>query len=269
MQQHNSYKPEGLLIDLDGTIYHGTRVIEGAVEWLAALQAAQVRYLFVTNNSTAAPEVVAERLQAMGIPAAPAQVCTSAQASAAYIAERQPGASVFIIGEAGLFAAATEAGLTIIEGTAELEADYVLQGIDRQLSYERLTKAVRLIRQGSNYVLTNPDLLLPATDGLIPGAGSIGALLSAASGVKPTVIGKPSAVLVDFALRRLGITAERTLMVGDNLATDIAAGQASGCKTALVLTGITTPDNLASLAETHNVQPDYIFHQLKELHSLL
>jgi len=257
--------PRALLIDLDGTIYHGGRMIEGADVWIASLREAGLPYLFVTNNSTASPEAFAERLRAMGIAAEPDQVCTSAQAAASYIATERPDASVFVIGESGLRDAVVGQGLTVVDQ----EADVVLQGLDRELSYERLTRAVRMIHAGARYVLTNPDLLLPMEEGVIPGAGSIAALLEAAGGVPPVVIGKPSSILVDYALARLSATAEQTWMVGDNMLTDIAAGARAGCPTALVLTGITTADNLERYIDRAGVRPDLVFHTLHELQAYI
>ena len=132
-------RPRGMLIDLDGTLYHGSRMIDGADVLIRMLQQRGIRYLFVTNNSSAAPEVVADRLSAMGIPAKPEEVCTSAQAAAQYIAQMQPQAGVFVVGEDGLRAALCEAGLRV----RDTEPDYVVQGIDRSLTYERITEAVR------------------------------------------------------------------------------------------------------------------------------
>ncbi len=251
----------GFLIDLDGTLYHGDRRIEGADRLIRYLQAEQIPYLFVTNNSSAAPETVAQRLTDMGIPASPSDVCTSAQAAARYVAERHPQASVYAVGEAGLKQALEEEGLALTDS----RPDFVVQGIDRNVRYDDLAKAVRYIRDGAAYVLTNPDLLLPSSDGLIPGAGSIGAMIKAASGTEPVLIGKPSAILMNEALRRLGRQAEHTWVVGDNMATDIAAGRAAGCGTLLVLTGLTTADNLEHYAEQAGCRPDLICGDLDEL----
>lgn len=251
----------GLLIDLDGTLYHGGIMIPGADELIQMLREQELSYLFVTNNSTAAPEVVAERLQAMGIPASPEDVCTSAQGTAAYIAELQPNARVHVIGETGLRLALEAAGLQLVEE----EPDIVVQGIDRQITYDKLAKAVQFIRGGATYILTNPDLLLPSEQGLIPGAGSISALLRAATGVMPTVIGKPSKILMDFALRRMGLEASDAWVIGDNPATDIAAGHAAGCKSILVLTGLATGDNYKELLATAGCEADVIIHDLYQL----
>ncbi|XEC92581.1 TIGR01457 family HAD-type hydrolase [Paenibacillus tarimensis] len=261
MSVKETTKPQGLLIDLDGTLYHGGTMVEGADRWIASLKEQGLPYLFVTNNSSATPEAVAGRLTAMGIPASEDRVCTSAQAAAAYIAGIRPSAKVHIIGEDGLRAAVMDAGLEITDEAA----DYVLQGIDRRLTYEKVSHAVRLIHGGATYILTNPDVLLPADNGLIPGAGSIAAMIRTAGGAEPVTIGKPSSILVDFALNRLQLAAEQTWMIGDNMATDIAAGRIAGCVTALVLTGITTADNIGEHRARSGVEPDLIFKDLKEI----
>lgn len=256
---------KGLLLDLDGTLYHGTKRIDGADLLIRQLREWKLPYRFVTNNSTVSSEIVAERLCRMGIEAEPDEVCTSAQAAAQYITHLKQGASVLVIGESGLLEAAEAAGLKLTEE----QPDFVLQGLDRQLSYEQVTRAVRSIHQGAEYVLTNPDLLLPGEGGLFPGAGSIGAMLTAAGGKEPTLIGKPSKILMDYSLRQLGLPAEETWVIGDNLATDIAAGHASGCGTILVLTGLTNRDNLDDYAERAGCRPDIICDDLHKLSSYI
>lgn len=252
---------KGLFIDLDGTLYHGHERIEGADRLIRYLRHNKIPYLYVTNNSSATPEEVADRLSAMGIPATADDVCTSAQAAAGYIADQSPGASVFVIGETGLVTALHAAGLRL----AEDSPDYVVQGIDRALTYERVARAVAFIRGGAGSVMTNPDLLLPTEGGLMPGAGSIGAMVQAASGVKPVLIGKPSDVLMNYALERLGVRADETWVVGDNIATDIAAGIAAGCGTVLVLTGLTNAGNMAHYAEAAGCRPDLVIEHLDAL----
>ncbi|OXM17522.1 TIGR01457 family HAD-type hydrolase [Paenibacillus herberti] len=241
----------GLLLDLDGTIYRGDEVIEGAPELMKALREAGVPYKYVTNNSSASPAAVAQRLRAMGIPASADEVCTSAQAAAAYAAEHYPGGKIFMVGEEGLAEELEGAGLQLVEEAA----DAVVQGINRRFTYEQAAAAVRELLSGAAYIMTNPDLLLPSKGGLFPGAGSIGAMLQAASGVQPVLIGKPSPVLMDYALGRLGVTREEVWVVGDNLATDIASGDNSGCRTILVLTGLTDAANYERYATVANVSP--------------
>lgn len=258
-------KPKGLLIDLDGTLYHGRNRIEGADLLIERLKEMQIPFLYVTNNSSRTPEQVAAHLMEMGIPALPEEVCTSSLAAAKYIAKESPGAKVAMLGEDGLREALLSAGLTIVEQSPE----YVIQGIDRSFDYEKLTRAVRWIQEGAVSILTNPDLQLPSDTGLMPGAGSLGAAIEAASGVKPTVIGKPSSILMKHASDRLGLAPEEIYVIGDNIRTDIAAGVHAGCKTVLVMTGITTDRNMEAHLEAAGVTPDYICRDLNEVISLL
>lgn len=255
----------GVLLDLDGTLYHGNRMIPGADRLMEQLVNLCVPFRYVTNNSSLSPDAFAARLRGMGLPARPEDVCTSAGAAAQYVAANRPGAKVYIIGESGLRGAAEEAGLELVEDRAEI----VLQGIDRELSYDKIARAVTQLLGGAEFVMTNPDLLLPSEHGLMPGAGSIGAMIQAASGKQPTIIGKPSAILMNYALDRLGASAEETLVVGDNLATDIGAGRAAGCSTALVLTGLTTADNMESYAAKAGCRPDVVCADLDALSSYI
>lgn len=255
----------GLLIDLDGTLFHGGRMIPGADELIAGLRKAGIPFLFVTNNSSRTAASVAAHLSGMGIAANSEEVCTSSMAAARYIAEESPGARVAILGEEGLIEACTAAGLTIVTD----DPQYVVQGIDRSFTYHSLAQASRWILGGAKFVLTNPDLMLPSDDGVMPGAGSLGAAIEAASGVAPVVIGKPETHLVSYAVSMLGIKQEEAVVVGDNMRTDISAGANAGCRTILVLTGLTTPDNLEHYKTVTGVTPDEIYSDLAELISML
>jgi 4-nitrophenyl phosphatase len=261
MKQYQHGALKGLLIDLDGTMYQGSRPVDGADRLIRHLQREGIAYRFVTNNSSATPVEVASRLSAMGIPARPEDVCTSAQAAAVYIAKLAPHSSVFVIGQKGLREALTEAGLRLTDE----HPDFVVQGIDREFTYDRVAQAVQHIRSGVPFILTNPDRLVPSTHGLLPGAGSIGAMIQAASGQEPIIIGKPSSILMNYALDSIGLTHRETWVVGDNLATDIAAGIASGCGTALVLTGLTTRENYDDYKNQAGCTPDIIYDTLDEL----
>lgn len=252
---------KAFLIDLDGTLYHGPTTIPKADALISLLRSKAIPFLFVTNNSSRTPAEVAEHLQRMGIPAKPEEVCTSAVAAAEYIAVEMAQRRVAVIGENGLLEATRQAGLILDEEQPEI----VLQGIDRQFTYETLTRAARWIRGGAGYVLTNPDLLLPSQDGLVPGAGTLGAAIQAATGVKPVIIGKPEAPLMNYAIARLGLTAAEVAVIGDNMYTDIAAGVRAGCGTILALTGVTTADNLPDYIESSGVQPDVVCHTLDEV----
>ncbi|CAM2783950.1 TIGR01457 family HAD-type hydrolase [Paenibacillus sediminis] len=251
---------KGYLIDLDGTLYHGNRMIEGADRLIRCLDDQGIPYLFVTNNSSRTPEEVMVHLRKMGIPAQIEHVCTSSLAAAQYIASQAPSGKVAVIGEEGLRHALQGAGLTLVEN----DPQYVVQGIDRTFTYEKLTQALRWIRNGAQYILTNPDLLLPTDGGLMPGAGTIAASIEAGSGIKPVIIGKPSSILMEYALHRIGLSANEVAVIGDNIRTDIAAGAAAGCGTILVLTGITTADNMHDHMQITQVKPDVIWDNLNQ-----
>lgn len=255
----------GLLIDLDGTLFHGGVMIPGADKLIAGLRSAKIPFLFVTNNSSRTAAAVAAHLNGMGIEANSHEVCTSSMAAARYIAGESPQARVAILGEEGLLQACSEAGLTIVED----HPDYVVQGIYRSFTYDSLAKASRWIMGGAKFVLTNPDLMLPSDDGVMPGAGSLGAAIEAASGVSPVVIGKPESHLITYATTLLGIKPEDAVVVGDNMRTDISAGVQAGCRTLLVLTGITTMDNLEHYQNITGVTPDEIYADLAELMVML
>lgn len=256
---------KGLLIDLDGTLYHGKHMISGADTLINTLKSMNIPYLFVTNNSSRTAQDVAALLNGMGIQAVPEDVCTSSQAAAKYIAEESPGARVAILGEDGLRQALSEAGLQEVEESPQ----YVVQGIDRNFTYQSLAAAIRWISEGAQYILTNPDLLLPSDHGQIPGAGTISASIEAGSGVKPIVIGKPSSHLMTYATDILGMKPSEVTVIGDNMRTDIAAGAAAGCETILVLTGITTDNNLQQHIQSTGVEPDTICKDLHEVIKLL
>ncbi|MCM3783881.1 TIGR01457 family HAD-type hydrolase [Neobacillus mesonae] len=257
--------PKAYLLDLDGTIYHGKQRIDGAELLIQHLKTSEIPYLYVTNNSSRTPAGVAEHLRALGIEASGEEVCTSAVAAAEYVAEESPGAKVAYIGEEGLKEAIINAGLQITEDSPE----YVIQGIDREFTYHKLTKALRWINGGAKFILTNPDLQLPADDGLTPGAGTIGAAIEAATQVKPVVIGKPSSILMKHAIDRLGLPAEEVAVIGDNMRTDIAAGAAAGCASILVLTGVTTKENLDVHIRATGIKPDEIYEDLHKLISTI
>lgn len=256
---------KGFLIDLDGTLYHGTRVIPGAAELIVELNRAHIPFLFVTNNSSRTPAEVAHHLEDMGVPALEEQVCTSAVAAATHIAEENPGSSVAAIGEIGLITALQEAGLKL----SEESPDYVVQGIDRSFNYEKLAKATGWINGGAKYILTNPDLRLPTTEGIMPGAGTLSAAIVAATDSKPVIIGKPSAIIMKQAIERLNLEPSEVAVIGDNMLTDIAAGEAAGCGTILTLTGVTTPENIEYYQGLTGIEADVVCKSLDDVRSLI
>ncbi|MFN0221662.1 HAD-IIA family hydrolase [Paenibacillus sp. KR2-11] len=259
----------GFLLDLDGTLYHGDHPIPYAAEFIEWLKGRGYPYLYVTNNSSRTPEQVAQHLRRTGIEAEAHEVLTSSQAAALYMKDAGlPQGPVLYIGEEGLRQALTDAGFEPVAAGEEAQpetAAAVVQGIDRSFSYGKLLAAVRQIRRGALSVLTNPDHLLPWNGELTPGAGSIAASIERASETPPVVIGKPSPIIMKYAVERLGLSPGDIWAVGDNLGTDIRGGADAGCRTSLVLTGLVTEANAAEQIARAGVEPELVCRHLMEL----
>ena len=247
---------KGYLLDLDGTIYRGTEAVPGAKAFLEHLREKKIPYLFLTNNSSATPQQVAKRLQQMGIEATADEVYTSSMATAQYLSEQAEEARVYVIGEEGLRTELLSRGFILTEDAPK----FVVVGIDKEFSYEKLAIAARAVRNGAALIATNGDAALPSNHGLIPGNGSLVAAVEVASGAKATFIGKPEPIIVRYALGKLGTHTGDTLIVGDNLHTDIEAGANSGLDSLLVLTGYSTRED----AQRHAVRPTHVAEDLAE-----
>ncbi|MBM7097014.1 TIGR01457 family HAD-type hydrolase [Bacillus sp. H-16] len=242
---------KGYLIDLDGTMYRGKEEISEAVTFVNQLVEKKIPYLFVTNNSSRTPEQVSDKLVSMGIPSTPDHVFTTSMATANYVSEKKPGATVFTIGEEGIKQALKEKGMKPGDETA----DVVVVGIDRAISYEKLSTACLAVRNGATFISTNGDVAIPTERGLLPGNGSLTSVVTVSTGVKPTFIGKPESIIVNQALDVLGTAKEETVMVGDNYHTDILAGIHAGLDTIIVHTGVTSKEQLTDYDEqpTHSI----------------
>jgi 4-nitrophenyl phosphatase len=249
-----SYK--GYLIDLDGTMYKGTEKIEAAAEFVRKLYAKGIPYLFVTNNSSRTPEQVAQKLREFDIPTKTEQVFTTSQATANYIYEQKPNASVYAIGEEGLHSALAEKNFSF----AREKADYVVMGIDREISYEKLAVACLAVRNGAVFISTNADIAIPTERGLLPGNGSLTSVVAVSTQTKPIFIGKPESVIMEQALKVIGTNKEETMMVGDYYDTDILAGMNAGLDTLLVHTGVTTKELLSK----YDRMPTYAIDSLDQ-----
>ena len=247
---------KALVIDLDGTVYRGTTLIQGADEAIATLCAAYDLY-FLTNNSTRSRREVARRLSDLGIACTEQQLITSGYAAAKYIRDQYPKSRVYVIGEQGLVDELREQHLTICEE----DCDCVLIGLDKAFSYTKLHNALHFLLQGAVFIATNTDPFLVTSTGIKPGAGAIVAAIETASGKHPMVTGKPGSFMRALILTMVNVQPQEILIVGDNLATDIRMGIESGMKTALVLTGAATKND----SETSPIRPDIVVDSLAEL----
>ncbi len=230
----------------------------GLVEFFQFLRRQDIHFVCATNNASTLPEKLAERLQGWGTDVKPEEIVTSSIATADYLAANFPvGARIYVVGMEGLRVPLLQRGFEI----AEDRVAAVVAGIDWQLTYNEIKRAALNIRAGAAFIGTNGDRTFPSEEGIIPGAGAILAALEAGTGIKPIVMGKPEAYLYETALKRMHAVPEHTLVLGDRLETDILGAVRMKLKSALVLSGVTTREQLA--ASTY--QPDAVFEDISTL----
>ena len=248
---------EGYLIDLDGTIYRGSEPIPAGRRFVEQLQARQIPFLFLTNNTTKTPETVANRLaNEFSIHVGPETVYTATLATIDYLNDANKGKKVYVIGEQGLIEPILASGYVWEEETP----DYVVVGLDTDVTYEKFVVATLAIQKGATFIGTNPDKNIPTERGLLPGAGSVIAMIEASTQQKAIYIGKPEAIIMEKAVETLGMEKANVLMVGDNYTTDILAGINNGIDTLLVLSGFTQKADVPTLP----VPPTYLVDSLDE-----
>ncbi|MDT2815096.1 TIGR01457 family HAD-type hydrolase [Vagococcus carniphilus] len=248
---------KGYLIDLDGTIYLGDTPIEAGKRFVESLQEKQIPFLFVTNNTTKTPKAVQEKLaNHFDIHVSKETVYTATLATIDYMKDKALGDKVYVVGESGLKDGIKDAGFKLDEE----KPDYVVVGLDSEITYEKLIVATLAIQNGAHFIGTNPDKNIPTHRGLLPGAGSLIALLETSTQSKAVIIGKPEGIIMDKALEKLNLTKKDVVMVGDNYETDIKAGINNGIDTLLVLTGFTKKEDVSELP----VAPTYVVNSLDD-----
>ena len=247
---------DALLFDLDGVLYRGDQRVVHAGSSMAALRERGARLAFLTNNSSRTPAQVARKLVAMGIEARAEEIVTSALATADLLAAR--GGTAYVIGEDGIRQALAAAGIRIADGEPDA-VDHVVVGVDFAVTYAKLATACELVERGARLVATNPDGSFPVAGALWPGAGALLAVITTTTGAEPEVVGKPFAPLFVSAATR--VEAERPLVIGDRLDTDIAGAVLCGWDSVLVLTGVSTRDDVS----TSRVRPTFVVDDLGAL----
>lgn len=237
---------KALILDMDGVIWRSDKPIGDLPAIFSSLKQKGYAVLLATNNSTRTVAQYLQVIASLGVNLDSWQIVTSSEAVGDYLKGKYPqGGPVYIVGEEGVADALRRRGFYV----DTQQALAVVAGMDRQATYQKIAVANRLIRAGAEYIGTNPDKTFPTPDGLVPGAGSIIIAIAAASGVEPLVLGKPRPYMYELGLQRLGLQAEQVLVVGDRLETDIAGAQEIGCRSALVLSGVT------SLVDARSWQP--------------
>ncbi len=251
---------QGFVFDLDGTIYVGDRLIRDAAQVIGKLRALGRRVVFLSNNPTRNREAYCEKLARLGIPASVDDVVSSGYATARYLQRVAPGAVLYVVGEEALIEDLRTAGFRFSDDPSHVE--YVVVGFDRTFDYQKLNTAMQAVKRGAHFVATNPDRTCPVEGGEIPDcAAMIGAVEGATGKRVEVVIGKPSPIIVEIALEAVGLSADQCIAIGDRLETDILMGRNAGMGTALVLTGITRPEELTASA----IQPDHVLKNVGEV----
>jgi 4-nitrophenyl phosphatase len=263
------------IVDMDGVLWHGDEPLPGLVPFFDRLRARGVRFVLATNNASRTPDQYVAKLAGMGVSVSEAEVLTSAQATAHYLSEQRAQAlasgrdghalsRVFAIGDEGVRRALLEAGFEL-GGLYDLSAGFVVVGMDRGLSWDKLATATLNIRAGARFVGTNPDTTLPTEYGFTHGNGAILGALQIATGVAPVIIGKPEPIMYQQALQRLGASAAETVAIGDRLETDILGAVRAGLPSLLVLSGISQRADL----ERVDYAPTWILPDIVALTAVL
>jgi len=225
------------LIDMDGVLVHEETAIDGASDFIRALERSGRRFQVMTNNSIYTPRDLHARLLRSGIDIPEQAIWTSALATAQFLDSQREGGSAYVIGEAGLTTALHEVGYVM----TDQDPDYVVLGETRTYSFSSITKAIRLLEDGARFIATNPDPTGPSREGSLPATGSVAAMITRASGVAPYFVGKPNPLMMRSALNRIEAHSETTVIVGDRMETDVVSGLEAGLRTVLVLSGSTKP----------------------------
>ena len=258
-----------LIIDMDGVLWHGTQAIPGLVEFFQTLNDLDIRYILATNNASLTPEQYVLKLANMGVTVSQKQILTSGMATALYLSERvnPKETRVFVVGEDGATQPLLDLGFTLT-GLYEVDnsdkpeqkgADIVVCGKDETLTWAKLATASLNIRAGASFIGTNADTTLPTEHGITHGNGAILAALEVATGVSPTIIGKPEPIIYQQALGLLGISPDETVALGDRLETDILGAVRTGIRSIMVLTGISSEADL----QDSGYQPTWVMADIR------
>jgi NagD protein len=257
----------GTVLDLDGTVYLGDALLPGARRTIETLRAAGSRVVFLSNKPLQTRADYAAKLTRLGVPTSPDEVINSSWVLARWLEQEAPGATLFVVGEPPLLAELQAAGFRLTQPSTGSsgrsgEIQFVVASFDRTFDYRKLQIAFDAIRAGARFIATNADRYCPTSTGGLPDAAAvIGAIEGCTGRQVEVVVGKPSPITARAILDRLQLPASECIIVGDRLETDIRMGQEAGMATAVVLTGVTTPEDLAA----SDIQPDYVLHSLAEL----
>jgi NagD protein len=247
----------GFIIDMDGVIYHGNKLLPGINEFLKWMEESGKSFLFLTNSSQRTPKELHEKLKRLGISVGEEHFYTSALATAGFLSNQKPNGSAYVIGDAGLIHALYSVGFT----TNNVNPDYVVVGDTNSYNFERIELAVNLVMKGARLIGTNPDISGPIETGITPSVKALIAPIEIVSGKKAYFVGKPNPLMMRIALKNLGVRREEAIVIGDRMDTDIRCGLESEIDTLLVLSGITTQAEI----DNFPYRPRYVLNGIADL----
>ncbi len=245
------------IMDMDGVLISGHSIIPGADLFLERLKEQGAEYVVLTNTPTYTPGDLSHRLKTIGLEIPPERIFTSAMATARFLLSQKKNARAYVIGESGL----TEAIHGINYILTDHDPHFVVLGETHAYALESVTRAIRLIMGGARFIATNPDPSGPTESGLVPACGAMAALIEKVTDVKPYFVGKPNPLMIRMALNYMGVHSENTVMVGDRMDTDVVAGVESGMETILVLSGVTSREDV----DRHPYQPTYVLESVAQI----
>lgn len=264
MQSFTNIK--ALIIDMDGVLWHGNKALPGLESFFQLLRKRQLPFILATNNASLTQNQYLTKLKSMGITVSLEEILTSSMATAHYLSTQTPPKStnIFIIGEEGLRLPFSKLGFNLIdnfEDESKSLVDFVICGLDRKLTWEKLADASLHLHHGAKFIASNADTSLPTERGPVTGNGAILAALTATTGISPKVIGKPEAFMYQHAIKILGVEAEKTIAIGDRLDTDILGAVNTGIRSIMVLSGISSKEDLKSV----DYHPTWIMPDLQDI----
>ena len=248
---------KGYICDMDGVIYHGNLLLDGTAQFVHWLEENQKKYIFLTNSSERSPRELQEKLERLGLHVGEEHFYTSALATAAFLKSQCPSGSAYVIGEAGLVGALYNAGFSM----NDVNPDYVVVGETSSFSYEKILKAVKLVRGGAKLIGTNPDITGPIENGIAPATRALISPIEMTCGKQAYFVGKPNPLMMRHAQKRLGVKPEDMAIIGDRMDTDVIAGIESEMDTVLVLSGVTTPE----IMNSYPYRPTYVLNGVGDI----
>lgn len=253
----NILKKDGFICDMDGVIYHGNRILPGVHEFINWLIDNDKKFVFLTNSPEKTPQELSMKLERMGLHVTADHFYTSAMATAAFLSSQKPGCTAYVIGEAALTKALYDEDINM----NDVNPDYVVVGETRSYNFEKIEKAIELVNKGAKLIGANPDITGPTEHGIMPATGSLIAPIEIATGKKAYFVGKPNPLMLRHGLRRLGCHSADIVFIGDRMDTDIIAGIESNVDTVLVLSGVTSREDI----DKFPYRPKYILSGVCDL----